>query len=295
MMKIRDYLKIGLVGLVLSGCQKVSHVNSYMNYKHLINQESVSLERTIGEKTLLDFPKEIPGAESVETYLAPTSNYCLVHIRQTHLTENNSKGELEKIKKVQDNIYQILSFLIENYNIKKVYEEGIIIGSHVKNSCAEINYLKKDLNNIKKEDPNLFESYQYFEKWKEYDAVYRIASDTGLGIAGAENPENLDKAQDTYDRLKGLEFFRWLTEKEKIYMAVHENREDFFLELASKENNPLVVVVFGANHAWGGRYSCGEEYGRRRESFKDNLAFWGMNNQKKIFSLVEITPFGIIH
>jgi len=96
-----------------------------------------------------------------------------------------------------------------------------------------------------------------------------------------------------YERLIGLGFFRWFIDREKNFNAIRENRENIFLNIASRQEEPLVVVVYGARHAWGGKRSCGKDYDRQDGSICDNIEKWNSNNPHKKFSLIEIAPFGI--
>jgi len=86
-------------------------------------------EMTQANKLLVDFPNDIPGAEFVDKYLTPGAKHCLVHIRQRHLDPdthlNDTEEELQSIEEVQTNIYDTLSYLIDNSELKEVYTEGI--------------------------------------------------------------------------------------------------------------------------------------------------------------------------
>lgn len=282
----RDFLKIsGLCGLVLGGCSSISFENQLVKKErtNFVSPIDFNLENlTEANKLLVNFPDKIPRAESINKYLTPGAKYCMAHIRQTHLIENASKKDLKEIKKVQDNIYEIISYLVENYRISKVYCEGLTYSDAIiKNTCAKLSF-------------NNSQVYLFFKDRIEYDAVYRFASKTDkLEIAGAETSKRLTESKYMRDRLKGFGFFKWFTERKKILDSIFEKREDVFLDIASKQENPMVIIIYGARHDWGGEISCGKNYKKKGPSICDNIAKWNSNNPNKKFSLIEVAPFGL--
>jgi len=314
----RNFLRVGgLAFLILSGCQSIPLEMQMIkkNGTNIVAPRYFKLDEVKGCNNLLvNFPDKIKGAKSIEKYLTPEAKYCMVHIKQSHLIENPSKPQFKEIKEVQNNIYFILSDIVQNYRIEKVYDEGLTESfALIKNLCANISYRVNPLNKarnsntnemifldkitlekFKEESPALYNNYLSFQSNKKYDAIYRLASEiNNLEIVGADDAKALEKANYMYGRLKKFGFFRWLTERKKSFNAIRENREDIFLNIASKQENPLVVVVYGAKHAWGGEFSCGKDYNRKIDSICDNINKWNSNNSNKKFSLIEITPFGL--
>src|SRR3989344_3598982 len=53
------------------------------------------------------FPYTLPGARKIAGYEASNSKYCLVHVRQEHLTGNKEVDEtsFDEIKLIQTDIY----------------------------------------------------------------------------------------------------------------------------------------------------------------------------------------------
>jgi len=320
-MKIKTWL-ISLLTLAVIGCSPAHYEKqTSKKYNDITTKKNFTLEEiTAANEFLINFPNTLPGAKSIDKYLTPEAEYCLVHIRQMHLTENRSIKRLEEVKKVQDNIYLILSYLVKNCSVNKIYAEGLTPkGADVDNFFAELIYTSQSPENlvyeIKKHNtdkwipistkdtkklketigPGLYEEFLIFQKELEYDAVYRLATDTEkIEIMAAEDPNTLKEVDHMEDRLKRLGTFRGLIGRKKIFNAIHENRENSFLDIASKQNSPLVVVVYGAYHAWGGKLSCGNNYSLRgRGSICDNIAEWNSKNPDKRFSLIEIVPFGL--
>lgn len=299
-MKIRKHLLIGLCNLAFfAGCRSIpNEMQIVRKSKNIFAPRYFNLEEAVGaNKLLINFPDKIPGAKSIDKYLIPEAKYCLVHIRQAHLTKRQSKKELKEVKEVQNNIYAILLHLVENYKIDRVYDEGLTPDfAKIKNLCAGVGHmLNRDFEKLKEESQSLYENCSEFQNHIEYDAVYRIASEIGkLEIAAADDSNALKEAEYMYNRLKGMGFFRWFTERKRSFNAIHENREDKFLEMASEQEEPILTVIYGADHAWGGKASCGELYKNwGRESICDNIAKWNFDNPDKKFSLIEIAPFGI--
>src|SRR3989338_4112132 len=66
-----------------------------------------------------NFPETIPGASRVDKYWTDSASRVLVHFRNLHYTnEPDPKGEPD-VKAVQDDLYSILSFLIEKKQLKE--------------------------------------------------------------------------------------------------------------------------------------------------------------------------------
>ena len=82
---------------------------------------------TKANNILFDFPDadEIPGARKVDKYLTPGAEYFLVHIRQSHFKKDMTEEKKQQVIEVQQNIYKILSYFVENLNLKEVYVEGV--------------------------------------------------------------------------------------------------------------------------------------------------------------------------
>lgn len=314
----RNFLKFGgLAGLVLLGCQSIPFKMQMIKKEgtNVVAPRYFNLDEVEEcNKLLMNFPNKIRGAKSIDKYLTPGAKYCMMHIRQSHLIENPSKAEFKEIEEVQENIYFILSNIVQKYNVEKIYDEGLTESfAPIKNLCANISYRinrlnesrdsntnkmifldKISLGKFKEESPALYNNYLFFQKNIKYDAIYKLASEiNNLEIVAADDAKALEKANYMYDRLKRFGFFRWFTERKKSFNSIRENRENIFLNIASKQENPLVVVTYGAKHAWGGKFSCGKNYSRGIDSICDNIWEWNSNNPDKKFSLIEITPFGL--
>ncbi|MDD5191506.1 MAG: hypothetical protein PHH54_02550 [Candidatus Nanoarchaeia archaeon] len=311
---MKKYLPLILCGLSLIGCRSTQSDSQMIKRDNIVIPISFSLEEAVGaNKLLLDFPNTIPGAESVDKYLIPDAKYCFVHVRQAHLNGNpkyTKKEHLEWIEKVQNNIYDILSSMIKNQGVKEIYDEGLpIFFQNGENLYAKIhyrlnnteidpNFIKDapskifDLNEIKKENLVFYEGYLEFEEKMKYNAINRLASEGKIKILAAENYDLLKKADAMDKKTKGFGFYRKFFEKEKLANCILEDREDYFLKTAGEQKNPLIVVVYGGRHAFGGKGSCSGSYDNR-DSIKDNIGEWNLKNPENKFSLIEITPYGL--
>ena len=87
-----------------------------------------SPEQTLANKLLKEFPSEIPGAYEVKKQAVVGAKYCLVHIKQMHDAKNMTPEMKQDINRVQDDIYKILSYLIDNCGLSEVYDEGLTLG-----------------------------------------------------------------------------------------------------------------------------------------------------------------------
>ena len=94
---------------------------------HLFNDYQ-QRNQTLANKLLDEFPDEIPGAREVEKQKVIGADKTLVHVRQQHLTTRTEEGDEEwkRTEAVQNDIYEILSYLISEKDLKKVYREALI-------------------------------------------------------------------------------------------------------------------------------------------------------------------------
>src|SRR3989344_5488036 len=68
-----------------------------------------------------------------------------------------------------------------------------------------------------------------------------------------------------------------------------DGREDGVLKVVSEHNSPIIVLVYGSNHSFGGKQSFPSyDYDRRTVPNKDNIYEWNQENPDKMFSLIEI-------
>ncbi len=101
--------------------RKLENIIIHENY----GKNPINLNLEQGNSVLFDFPDEIPGAKEIAKYITPGARYCLVHIKQSHYKTNLSPKTLEKVKNVQSDIYNIISYLHNNQEINEIYLEGI--------------------------------------------------------------------------------------------------------------------------------------------------------------------------
>ena len=247
---------------------------------------------TEANQILRDFPNSIPGAVKISKHPTPDAKYCLVHIRQVHhLNSTNFKKLFKKegitdpkeirdrltetyyyINEVQENIYHILNFLANNGISNEVYAEGIT-QEPVEGSLAVIYTThRKDIANI---------------LWniKELDFRYVTGAEILLGLEKVIKVKPAETFELNIAALKATTY--------EELRDLHEKREDIVLELVSKQENPLAVMVYGGRHAWGGKKSSSVYYFLNdRKSSRDNIAEWNKNNPNEKFSLIEILPKG---
>ena len=278
-------------------------------------------------KELIDFPNEISGARDIDKYLIPKAKYCLIHIRQAHFSSDITDKQEEYIKKVQQDIYSILSYLVENKELKEVHSEWVAVETELTdNLIAKIglekekerrdsleNELEKEVNRSSYAASNLLCLPEQNEEKKEeyrsivkelmedlikvktkevpFMAVYRLVSEDKIKILASGTLHSQAKASVAVDLLKEGTNSN-ATEKVALISAFLDDKEDIFLEIASSRGQKSrIACVYGGAHAWGGQKSCGKSYPyKSRYSLTDNLYLWNLKFPDKKFSLIEITP-----
>jgi len=312
------------VGILAGSILLNSCVNLKPTYK-LGTQKACEISTqqdiTKANRLLLDFPDKIPGALSIDKYLTPKAEYCLVHIYQRHLHPDFPENK-PKVKKVQDNIYLILSYLINNNNLSMVYGEGI---NDFNISRLEIErayfYLQEFIprndileKKVKKTLDKWGPEEWLLDKWgpeewlrefyirdrnqiKEtlsYNAVNRLYFEGKIEIRPAEEQEtqrNADLAMFFLGENLKIANTNIPAPRKEFLCGVMDDRENALLRIISEQENSLCVTVYGGAHAWGGKKSCGRVYSLKgRTSLEDNLKKWNEKNPDKKFSLIEVLP-----
>ena len=110
------------------------------------------LNRDSEDNTLLkQFPDEIPWSREVKKYKVSGAKQCLVHILQMHRTENMNEKTKEAVRKVQEDIYSILSYCIDHLYLSQVYSEAVVHGTDdIMMQLAEIGKTMEAANDILK-------------------------------------------------------------------------------------------------------------------------------------------------
>jgi hypothetical protein len=159
---------------------------------------------------------------------------------------------------VQKDIYDILSYLIKNKKISEVREESVFEGEETSNEFITKEYLKnnKNLNDLLR-IWNKDKTKDYNEKIKYLpNATWVLCSENKIKLLPASN--------------KKESFIAWESQKKEL---IYEGRENYLLEIISKDKNPLQIVVYGGSH-----------------NLKDNIEQWNKKFPNKMFSFKEITP-----
>ncbi len=285
---VRTFGLVNLLGLGVGGALYVFNRGS--DDKKLLKEFNKEIDVN---KLLEEFPTQIPGAGEVRKYETNGARYCLVHVLQKHQTPKTRKENAEEIKKIQEDIYTILSYLAEKQDISEVYTEGFADGDVETRISYDVqNFLERrkkllalssELSKDKKIGQKLDEEIHDFnERYasllkifeKAHGALGRLFLEEKITLVPAETSEAKILARDRKNR-----------------ELVTDNREDVLLELIAKSSDGLAFTVYGGAHAWGGEQSFGEAYSLKgRESYKDNIYEWNIKNPDKKFSLIEIIP-----
>ncbi|MBW2966224.1 hypothetical protein KY342_03925 [Candidatus Woesearchaeota archaeon] len=265
---------------------------------------------SLANSLLIDFPnKERINAaypntiRSIDKYLTPGARYCGVHLRKIHLDptkklEDYSEEELRKLKLVSDNSYNVLSYLIDNFNLERAHEEGI----------TEEYLLRLQILFSLIKDPNIVDSMpdkdidmsSYIEEAKKleqripYDPVLRLALEGRLEILPASFPYDAEKRIEKYSKVFTNKSST-IDERLQAFREFYDKPENDFFVIAAKYHDFLKLVSFGSDHAFGGRDSCGKEYPGmgKRPTLVDNIAEWNSKHPKEKYSWIEITVNGL--
>ena len=243
------------------------------------------------------FPERIIGAQEVKKFETPGARYCLVHIRQAHLTGDVEKNDLvlAKIVKIQTNIYHTVNELRQRGFLNEIYAEGMTPEFSEAYNAGVHELYRKGLKTS-------FIS----------DASFQLMIDR-LKVIGAENEVEWGMARDELGRwnkeieelvksagtqpaaeLKKSVKVRTLETDRKLIDRLIDRREDGVLRVIARNNARYAVVIYGSAHAFGGNDSFGERYDLREKlSKKDNIAVWNAKWPASKFSLIEVKPLGI--
>jgi len=254
-------VSIGLHGLLFLGSIKKKRCIPLIEFS-----ESVSLEDIAETGELIQtFPMEIPGASSVKKCIVPDSQYCLVHIRQSHLDKDTQEKDKERIKNTQGDIYNIISYLVDNDWVASVYDEGFFGYTSARAGANS---------------PVL--TFKHFD----YDAVVRLNKEGKIARIGAEDYFAAVVADYALKLIKENNVKECGGMGVALYVIM-DNREDVVLKIVSnRQKSGLAVCVYGGAHQWGERDSFKTEI---RSSLKNNIGEWNKTHYRK-FSLIEITP-----
>ena len=339
--KLLTSLAAGFVsfGVLFGGYFGLNRYKTYQNEyvynekAHISAPRHCSLEEISNESTanseLVNFPTEIPGASNVNKYVTPGAKYCLVHVRQAHLSVPDDEIDkedpkiIQETKDINEKLYSIFSFLYTRYNLSgklTVFNEGeynIKIPSFeetisnlrdLDNQREE--YFKQFKNNyngvvwfpdqIQKEFDTLFDnskegkSRKSLQKIKEYyteSEILRKKSIYALDKLHIEEKVDIRGFERPKEHDTAMFFL------DKGYLSpkfTFNNREDSFLEDRSQADDSLIFLVLGADHAFSGKKAFGKTYKSLGRDFfnRDNIYEWNQKHPYKKFSLIEVTPIG---
>jgi hypothetical protein len=222
------------------------------------------------------FPDEkiLPMTRSVRKFYIPDSKHCLVHIRQSHYEKGmeKRKWEMDEINCIQEEIYGILEYLIEEKGLTYIYPEGLLTGKRAESIVerAKIYYEK-----IKKRTGKKYVA----------GADKKLIMEGRLNAKPSELPEIRQRLRDIEG--DGLISLDEGPERKRLY----EQKEYNLLQLIVDNKDEIGYTIFGAEHAWGGEKSCGKGYNKRVIKYlEDNLENWNKEHRDEKFSLIEVTP-----
>lgn len=277
---------------------------------------------TLANKLLDDFPEKIPGAREIKKYKSSDAKYCLVHIKQRHVIERSTEETIKNICEVQDNIYSILSYLIDKKKLEHVYYEGVAVkeGKIQDDLNTAWRNIEKILNKIpKKENIILEEINELEDKLKDDIGIglefpnpeeaikYRNELRDKINILGEEELPKAKKIDEEYEsriiKNKRVDAVRRLNQENRLKIMGGETSEAngitsalTFVDL----NNPRNIILFtAANEAredilldiisQNKDTMAVTVYGGVH-NWLDNIESWNRSHNKERFSLITVTP-----
>lgn len=283
-------LLLGLIGLLAAGCSLNPANLPRENLPRVIQVAQppahgpfYTEEQTPANKFFDNFPKKVVGMREIRKYRAPGARKCLVHILDMHFGFDK---DLWAIKYLQDP------------------KEKELLMKHVKDTYDGINAVQKDifaaLMDLKKQGVINRARSEGFTERHSLEAVKRFYENMmrNVLLIGCYEEEFASGNHDAYRYIPGACVVSAVTGSLDIHPGIKnsrppgltdiqwkfEGREDKALEIIAESDEPSSVLLFGGQHAFGGKQSCGERYDERgRFSEKDNLA--GRN-----WSLIELVP-----
>jgi len=279
----RLFLKLALASSV-AGCTSVQRQPTATLDDRIFTSDALV------NNSLTLLPDHLLGAKAVHKYPVSQAKYCLIHIRQLHLGKNPSKKDYAKVKKVQDRIYLVLNELISMYGLNRIYYEGVTEKREEDmNRSAQTSMLVRHGSKEANLECSKDDAFYHFERFRDYRAAYRIATDRPVHIVAAASSNLEEAANDYRHKTRGLGLLRLFIDRTRAVNTIMEDREDFLLKKVSDNDDSVSVVVYGGQHAWGGKKSCGSAYYPwDRLSIKDNIYCWNRLHPDKKFSLIEI-------
>ncbi|MBI4451624.1 hypothetical protein HY642_06640 [Candidatus Woesearchaeota archaeon] len=253
---------------------------------------------------LARFPGHIYGASGVAKYAAPNASHCLVHIKQVHDHDDMTESDRLLIEACQQEVYSILSFLIEKHGLREVRLEGVtartellenLLGSweHQRNitGLTAVQLVEREMNALMTpEDPVVRDAFLYAAGADpSFLASRRVQLEEELKFARSADetllPERRTLVNAVYRlnaegrlRIRQGDDDELSTLAEAAvdaggdYRAHHEPREDALLRIIAASKEALSVTVFGGEHDW-----------------KPNINQWNSGHEGR-FSLIEVTP-----
>ena len=292
-MRMRRNIQAGLISILasLSSCSKP--------------------EPTEAEKYFTYFPVALKGAHEIQKYGVDGAKHCLVHIRQTHLTEpkfslveskNKSQAQeadiLSRIESSEDQEEKIIlgQDLLElrrlNEETRKIaYGTFISQLGYVAEVQRDILHMLGDLDREyflgAVRDEGIDKTLSKVECKSVLRNGFKIFIDKGYitqedaldpnkyflagGAARILGAAGRIEIRPTEDRTLNQAAFEAVKSHKLEDDTIFNQRENHVMRLVSEE--PYSVTLFGANH-----------------NFRDNVENWNKQNPDNKFSLIVVTP-----
>ncbi len=237
----------------------VSTTSTIIADKEYCNRKEKTVLQTDMDDICATFPLKIPGAKRIEKIVTERSEYCIIHIKTAHpsddkyMVQRYGNGTVaEFVTRVQKNVLKIGTFICQKYSLENLYAEGVTLDSEqVLNDAFRNNDLEIIL--------------QALEQMGE---IARIGF-LGIHIRAAES-EKLNEIAISAVNETGPKKRKEYTEDQQ--KKIFDDREKEAFKRMMQEKDPLKLIAYGGEH-----------------TFRYEIEKWNTYHNQKI-SLIEITP-----
>ncbi len=241
-----------------------TYISTIITDKNIDKNRYTQLSQKILLQTYIDnlcatFPQTIPGAKKIEKILTDESEYCIIHLKESHPVDDeymiqNYKNETlaDFVARVQHNSFLIADYLCRIYPIKKLYIEGVT--DQIESQINEAFYDR---------DGEII-----FQALEEMGEIVGIGFNN-IHISATESLE-LQRIAQMANKETGTKhrYEYTLEQQQKIF----DDREKEAFERMMQEDDFIKLIAYGKEH-----------------TFQYETEKWNAHHQEKI-SLIEITP-----
>jgi len=250
----------------------------------------------------MQLPQHVPSG-TLNKYPLPQADATLLHVRQVHYGLDGS--ESERMHAVQSDIYDFLTYLIQEHDVQHIYVEAFTedftridalrtIRTIRNEALSDLEVITKEYEHLKQLDgskaaerrlPLIADQIQLYVDFIDSTTRNKLAAER-LFIEGKITilPAESAMLNERANQLMNL-YELGQAGHDEAHEVVFAHRDDYVLSIISGD----AVVVFGAGHMFGGEHSCGPSYEKNTKKNKDNIDYHYQKTGIQ-YQLIEFTP-----